>query len=37
MTGATDAIADDSQRAFSHDGGDVGVLLCHGFPGNPGS
>ena len=37
MTDATDAIADDSQRAFSHDGGDVGVLLCHGFPGNPGS
>jgi carboxylesterase len=37
MTDATDAIADDSQRAYSHDGGDVGVLLCHGFPGNPGS
>jgi carboxylesterase len=25
------------EQPFSHDGGDVGVLLCHGFPGSPGS
>ena len=28
---------DQGLTAFSHDGGDVGVLLCHGFPGAPGS
>lgn len=28
---------DQGRTAFSHDGGDVGVLLCHGFPGAPGS
>ncbi len=25
------------EQPFSHDGSDVGVLLCHGFPGSPGS
>ncbi len=25
------------EQPFSSDGGDVGVLLCHGFPGSPGS
>lgn len=28
---------DQGLTAFSQDGGDVGVLLCHGFPGAPGS
>jgi len=28
---------DQGLTAFRHDGGDVGVLLCHGFPGAPGS
>lgn len=28
---------DQGQSAFSHNGGEVGVLLCHGFPGAPGS
>ena len=25
------------EQPFSHDGSDVGVLLCHGFPDSPGS
>ncbi len=33
----TDNVPDPGMTAFSHDGGDVGVLLCHGFPGAPGS
>ena len=33
----TDQVPDPGRTAFSHDGGDVGVLLCHGFPGAPGS
>ena len=39
MTDATadQASADQARRAFSHDGNDVGVVLCHGFTGAPGS
>lgn len=33
----TDTTPDQGRTAFSHDGGDVGVLLIHGFPGAPGS
>jgi len=33
----TDPTPDAGNSAFNHDGGDVGVLLCHGFPGAPGS
>lgn len=32
-----DTTPDQGRTAFSQDGGDVGVLLCHGFPGAPGS
>lgn len=28
---------DEAFSAYRHDGGDVGVLLCHGMPGAPGS
>jgi len=39
MTDATadQASADQANQAFSHDGNDVGVVLCHGFTGAPGS
>ena len=33
----TDPTPAQGYTAFSHDGGDVGVLLIHGFPGAPGS
>ena len=33
----TDSTPDRARTAFRHDGGDVGVLLIHGFPGAPGS
>jgi carboxylesterase len=33
----TDATADQATRAYSHDGNDVGVVLCHGFTSAPGS
>jgi len=33
----TDATADQAMQAFRHDGSDVGVVLCHGFTGAPGS
>ena len=33
----TDTSPDPGLTALRHDGGDVGVLLCHGFPGAPGS
>jgi carboxylesterase len=33
----TDTTPDQGRTAFRHDGGDVGVLLIHGFPGAPGS
>ena len=33
----TDTTPDQGRTAFSHDGGDVGVLLIHGFTGAPGS
>jgi carboxylesterase len=33
----TDGGVDPGRTAFRHDGGDVGVLLIHGFPGAPGS
>jgi len=33
----TDPTPDQGRTAFSHDGGDVGVLLVHGFSGAPGS
>jgi carboxylesterase len=33
----TDSTADRARTAFRHDGGDIGVLLIHGFPGAPGS
>jgi carboxylesterase len=33
----TQSTSDRDVSAFRHDGSDVGVLLCHGFPGAPGS
>ncbi len=33
----TDTTPDQGRSAFRHDGGDVGVLLIHGFTGAPGS
>jgi carboxylesterase len=33
----TDTTPDPGRTAFRHDGGDVGVLLIHGFTGMPGS
>ena len=33
----TPSLGSDAARPFRHDGGDVGVLLCHGFTGNPSS
>lgn len=33
----TDTTPDQGRTAFRHDGGDVGVLLIHGFTGAPGS
>ena len=33
----THSTSDRDYSPFRHDGSDVGVLLCHGFPGAPGS
>ncbi len=33
----TDRMPDDWRAAFAHDGGDVGVLVIHGFTGSPAS